>query len=87
MFEPSRLSEVEALIVRLHALAAAKPPLTSKDLALNGGAIMAALGVGPSPIVGEATRFLLEQVFDDPSRNEAEKLKELLRNWQQARGS
>ncbi|HYO57385.1 MAG TPA: CCA tRNA nucleotidyltransferase [Archangium sp.] len=85
--EPARLPEMEALIGRLHALAAAKPPLTSKDLALNGGAIMATLGVGPSPIVGDATRFLLEQVLEEPSLNAAEKLKELLRSWSRARGS
>jgi tRNA nucleotidyltransferase (CCA-adding enzyme) len=85
--EPGRLPELEALIGRLRALVAARPPLTGKDLALNGGAIMATLGVGPSPIVGEATRFLLEQVLDEPALNEAEKLKELLRRWQQARGS
>ena len=85
--EPGRLLELEALIGRLLALVAAKPPLTGKDLALNGGAIMSALGVGPSPIVGEATRFLVEQVLDEPSLNEAEKLKGLLRSWLQARGS
>ena len=48
---------------------------------------MATLGVGPSPIVGEATRFLLERVLDEPSLNEAETLKALLLSWQQARGS
>ncbi|HZH79185.1 MAG TPA: CCA tRNA nucleotidyltransferase [Archangium sp.] len=85
--EPARLAELEGLIGRLLALVAAKPPLTSKDLALNGGAIMAALGVGPSPIVGEATRFLVEQVLDEPSRNQPETLKELLAGWLRARGS
>jgi tRNA nucleotidyltransferase (CCA-adding enzyme) len=87
MREPARLAELEALIGRLLALVAAKPPLTSKDLALNGGAIMASLGVGPSPIVGEATRFLVEQVLDEPARNQPEKLKELLGDWLKARGS
>ena len=85
--EPSRLAELEGLIGRLLALVVAKPPLSSKDLALNGGAIMAALGVGPSPIVGEATRFLVEQVLDEPSRNQPETLKELLAGWLRARGS
>ena len=51
---------------RLEAAADAR-----KELALNGGAIMATLGVGPSPIVGEATRFLLERVLDEPSLNAA----------------
>ncbi len=85
--EPARLPEVEVLSSRLLALVAAKPPLTGKDLALNGGAIMAALGVGPSPLVGEATRFLVEQVLDEPALNQPEKLKELLGNWLKARGS
>ena len=84
---PGRLPELEGLIGRLRTLVAAKPPLTAKDLALNGGTIMSTLGVGPSPIVGEATRFLVEQVLDEPALNEAEKLKELLHRWQQARGS
>lgn len=85
--EPGRLPELEGLIGRLRALVALRPPLTARELALNGGAIMATLGVGPSPIVGEATRFLLEQVLDEPVLNEAQKLKELLRSWRQARGS
>ncbi len=84
--DPARLPELDALIGRLNAIAASKPPLTGKELALNGGAIMATLGVGPSAIVGEATRFLLEQVLDEPSLNEAEKLKALLLVWQRARG-
>ncbi|AKJ03370.1 tRNA nucleotidyltransferase (CCA-adding enzyme) [Archangium gephyra] len=85
--DPARLPEMDALFGRLRAIAASKPPLSGKDLALNGGAIMATLGVGPSPIVGEATRFLLERVLDEPSLNEAEKLKELLLSWQRERGS
>ncbi|WPB72801.1 CCA tRNA nucleotidyltransferase [Archangium violaceum] len=85
--DPSRLPEMDALIGRLHGLAASKPPLSAKELALNGGAIMATLGVGPSPIVGEATRFLLERVLDEPSLNEAETLKEMVLSWRQSRGS
>ncbi|WNG31678.1 [cytidine(C)-cytidine(C)-adenosine (A)]-adding enzyme [Cystobacter fuscus] len=85
--EPSRMPEFEALLERLRALAATKPPLTPKELALNGGAIMSTLGVGPSPMVGEATRFLMEQVLDEPSRNTPEALRELLIGWRQARGA
>lgn len=43
---------------------------------------MAALGVGPSPIVGEATRFLVESVLDDPSLNTADALRQRLQAWQ-----
>jgi tRNA nucleotidyltransferase (CCA-adding enzyme) len=85
--EPARMPELETLLARLRALAAAKPPLSPKELALNGGAIMAALGVGPSPLVGEATRFLMERVLDEPSRNTPESLRELLTGWRQARGA
>jgi tRNA nucleotidyltransferase (CCA-adding enzyme) len=83
--QPELLPGLEALHGRLRALVAAKPPLSAKELALNGGAIMAALGVGPSPLVGEATRFLVERVLDEPSLNTPEQLTELLRAWQRER--
>ena len=83
---PERMRELEELLARLRALAAAKPPLTAKELALNGGAIMKALGVGPSPQVGLATRFLLEQVLDEPGRNTPETLGALLVDWRRAQG-
>ncbi|WP_338873911.1 [cytidine(C)-cytidine(C)-adenosine (A)]-adding enzyme [Myxococcus stipitatus] len=82
---PERLSALEQLCARLEALAAAKPPLVPKELALTGGDIMATLGVGPSPVVGEATRFLMESVLDDPSLNTAEALKRQLQSWHSAR--
>jgi tRNA nucleotidyltransferase (CCA-adding enzyme) len=63
---------------RLRAIAATRPPLTTKDLALDGRAIMQALGVGPSPAVGIATRKLLEAVLDNPEANTPERLRELL---------
>nr|CAD19096.1 polynucleotide adenyltransferase [Stigmatella aurantiaca Sg a15] len=84
--QPERLPSVLRLQERLRTLAAAKPPLTSKELALTGKDIMAALGIGPSPQVGEATRFLLEAVLDDPALNESERLKDLLRIWQAGKG-
>jgi tRNA nucleotidyltransferase (CCA-adding enzyme) len=84
---PERLPDFSRLQERLLALAAEKPPLSAKELALTGKDIMATLGVGPSPIVGEATRYLLESVLDEPSLNQPEKLKELLRTWQAGKGS
>ncbi len=70
-----------AFTARLRAEAAARPPLEARALALNGGAIMQALGVGPSPVVGVATRYLLDRVLDDPSLNTPEQLGVLLRTW------
>ncbi|WP_342374119.1 [cytidine(C)-cytidine(C)-adenosine (A)]-adding enzyme [Myxococcus stipitatus] len=84
---PDQLSALEQLCARLEALAAAKPPLVPKELALTGGDIMATLGVGPSPIVGEATRFLMESVLDDPSLNTTEALKRQLQTWHSARST
>lgn len=84
---PEMLPEFLRLQERLRSLAAAKPPLSAKELVLTGGDIMATLGVGPSPIVGQATRFLMESVLDDPTLNQPERLKELLRAWQAGKGS
>ena len=84
---PERVADFLKLQERLRSLAAAKPPLSAKELALTGADIMATLGVGPSPVVGQATRFLMESVFDEPTLNEPERLKELLRAWQAGKGS
>jgi tRNA nucleotidyltransferase (CCA-adding enzyme) len=78
-----RLFEVRA---RLDALLAQKPPLSTRALALNGNQVMRVLGVGPSPAVGEATRFLMDQVLEDPHRNSPEGLTELLVVWARKRG-
>ncbi|MFT3835699.1 MAG: CCA tRNA nucleotidyltransferase [Myxococcaceae bacterium] len=63
------------------ARAAAKDPLVPKQLALNGGQIMKALGIGPGPRIGEATRYLMDAVLEDPSRNTPETLTVLLQNF------
>ena len=69
-----------ALGERVDRLVAARPALSARELALDGAAIMRALGVGPSPAVGEATRFLLDAVLDRPELNTPEALEELLRS-------
>jgi len=65
---------------RLASIVAARPPLSAKELALNGADIMKELGVGPSPAVGQATRFLLDRVLERPDLNTPEQLRELLRS-------
>jgi tRNA nucleotidyltransferase (CCA-adding enzyme) len=64
----------------------AHPPLSVRELALGGQAVMESLGVGPSPLVGEATRWLLEQVLEDPRRNTEAALREALLGWAGAKG-
>jgi len=51
---------------------------TVRDLAIDGHAVMTALGIGPGPAVGEALDYLLEQVLEDQTLNDEGKLQELL---------
>ncbi len=77
----ARRAAVQALADRAQALLASNPPLTARDLALKGSDVMRILGVGPSPAVGEATRYLLDQVLEDPSLNTAAALEHKLTAW------
>jgi tRNA nucleotidyltransferase (CCA-adding enzyme) len=74
-------AEPGALGERLTAVLAARPPLSAKALALDGQGVMKALGVGPSPLIGQATRYLLDCVLDEPSKNTPEGLAEALSAW------
>jgi tRNA nucleotidyltransferase (CCA-adding enzyme) len=65
---------------RIASVVAAHPPLSARELALDGAAIMNVLGVGPSPEVGRATRFLLDAVLERPELNTPEQLEQLLRS-------
>jgi tRNA nucleotidyltransferase (CCA-adding enzyme) len=62
------------------------PPLAPGDLALDGRAVMEALGLPPGPEVGQALRHLLDRCLDDPRRNRRGPLLEELRAWWAARG-
>ena len=66
---------------RVEAILATTPPLTTRQLALDGKAIMTALGTGPSPAIGHATRHLLELVLDDPALNTPDGLLAALKAW------
>jgi tRNA nucleotidyltransferase (CCA-adding enzyme) len=87
-FVPQIFSAAEArgllppgLRERVDGLLAAHPPLTTKALALDGRAIMQVLGVGPSAVVGQASRYLLDRVLEDPSQNTPEALTMALQGW------
>jgi tRNA nucleotidyltransferase (CCA-adding enzyme) len=69
------------LHARVDPVLASNPPLRARDLAIGGGRIMEVLGVGPSPLVGEATRHLLDRVLADPGLNHPEALERLLHDW------
>lgn len=80
----ARNLDVAALEAQVSELLATNPPLTTKALALNGSQIMSALGVGPSPLIGQATHYLLECVLDEPALNTREGLEGLLSAWKPA---
>ncbi len=77
--EVQRLAAATARVLR------ARAPLSARDLALDGRAVMKILGEGPGPQVGEALRHLLDRVLDDPALNEAGALTEEVRRWWGAR--
>lgn len=74
----------DGLRSRVEGLLSSNPPLTAKQLALDGKGIMAALKTGPSPVVGHATRHLLEMVLEDPSKNTPAALAAALEGFPQA---
>jgi len=78
--------EMDRVQGQVERVLAARPPLAVRDLALGGQEVMELLGVGPSKVVGEATRWLLEQTLDAPERNTKEALAEALRGWARGRG-
>jgi tRNA nucleotidyltransferase (CCA-adding enzyme) len=74
-------NSVDALKARVATVLSTSPPLSPRELALDGRAIMAALEVQPSRIVGEATRFLMDCVLDDPECNTPVALTSRLLAW------
>lgn len=72
--EPAACRFVE----RAAAIEALGSPLTIKDLALDGRALQALLGVPPSRRIGALLEALLERVFEAPDLNTPESLRALL---------
>ncbi len=54
-----------------------KPPFSVNDLQIGGKEIMELFSLPPGPKVGEILKYLLEQVLDDPTQNNEEKLRQL----------
>lgn len=61
----------------IETVAAERPVLSPKDLAVTGRDIMQALGVRPGPRVGEIIRCLMDAVTEDPSLNQRDVLLDL----------
>jgi tRNA nucleotidyltransferase (CCA-adding enzyme) len=75
----AELEELAARLARLRERGGLA--LQLGDLALDGGDVMALLGIPPGPRVGEALRHLTDCVLEDPACNTREALAERLRAW------
>ena len=69
--QEARLSALEG---RVQVILEAGNALSVRDLAVNGHDLMSEVGVAPGPKLGSILTTLLEEVVEDPSRNERETL-------------
>jgi tRNA nucleotidyltransferase (CCA-adding enzyme) len=67
-------AQLEAFRRRIARVLAQSRALRVTDLAADGRDVMRVLGIGPGPAVGEALEALLEEVLEQPERNEREHL-------------
>ncbi|MEZ4220270.1 MAG: HD domain-containing protein [Polyangiaceae bacterium] len=68
------LSRLAALQQRVAGIRAEGTALSVRDLAINGHDLMEATGRPAGPWLGDVLRTLLEEVTDDPERNDRERL-------------
>ena len=67
--QPYRLRHLAAMIEKVQ-----KDPIGPKMLAIRGDAVMEILKIEPGPRVGKILAVLLEEVLDDPTLNEGDRL-------------
>lgn len=77
----SDLEALETLKGRVSVVLSAGDALTVRDLKVDGRILMQELGLKPGPNLGKVLAFLLEQVLEEPSRNDREALLDLAREW------
>jgi tRNA nucleotidyltransferase (CCA-adding enzyme) len=76
--------ELGELRRRIERVIESDQALSIADLAVTGEDVMRVLAIPPGRAVGDALRALLEQVIEDPSLNEREKLLALLEGRRQS---
>jgi tRNA nucleotidyltransferase (CCA-adding enzyme) len=81
------LKGLAALEARIAAVAAQRPALSVKALALDGTDVMRLLALPPGPRIGQTLDRLLERVLDDPALNTREALTALVREGAGAQGA
>jgi tRNA nucleotidyltransferase (CCA-adding enzyme) len=73
------LANLAALKQHVERVLAAGAALTTRDLAVDGRVLMQELGMKPGPDLGRILRALLDEVVEDPSKNQRETLLERAR--------
>ena len=68
------LAPLEAMQARIERVMAAGAVLAVGDLAVNGDDVMRVFGWAPGPSVGRMLRTLLEEVIEQPDRNDRDRL-------------
>ena len=74
------LKEIENIEERICAMMEDAPPLSIKDLAINGGDLLE-IGIKPGPILGAILSYLLDAVIKEPKNNTKEILLTLAKNY------
>jgi tRNA nucleotidyltransferase (CCA-adding enzyme) len=70
------IAQLKAHVAKIIAAGAA---FSIRDLAINGGTLMKELGVQPGPDIGRVLKALLEEVLEDPEKNQVPTLLERAR--------
>ena len=70
---------LEELRERIDAILVARQALSLRDLRIGGEDVMRVLGIPPGPKVGEVLEQLLEEVVEDPERNDRARLLQRVR--------
>ena len=79
------LDAFEASLQRLRRLAEARPPLSIRELALDGRALLAHFERPGGPWLGQLQAHLLEKVLENPSLNTPGMLESLAGAWMDSR--
>jgi tRNA nucleotidyltransferase (CCA-adding enzyme) len=80
------IASIERLRARVAEATAAGAALSTRDLAIGGHDLIGELGLQPGPIFKDILGQLLEEVTDDPSRNQRDVLLERARELALAKG-
>lgn len=81
------LALLDELAARAHRVAEAGEALSVRDLAVSGRDLMQELGMRPSQQLGRTLDYLLEQVLDEPARNDRATLLAMAAERLKAEGS